>query len=132
MADQEIASQEPVMILACSGGSNVGQMTNQAAVELTREGWGRMYCLAGLGAGLKGFVKAAAQARDVVVVDGCPLGCAGKIMENAGLPMQNYLLLSDLGIEKIKDRQLAVTAKDVEKVKMAIKTLVPGKPKANQ
>jgi len=27
-----------VMILACSGGSNVGQLSNQAAVELTLEG----------------------------------------------------------------------------------------------
>ncbi len=26
------------MILACSGGSNVGQLSNQVAVELTQEG----------------------------------------------------------------------------------------------
>jgi len=37
------------MILACSGGSNVGQLSNQAAVALTREGFGKMYCLAGVG-----------------------------------------------------------------------------------
>lgn len=30
------------MILACSGDSNVGQLSNQAAVELTREGFGKM------------------------------------------------------------------------------------------
>lgn len=30
-----------VMILTCSGGSNVGQLTNQAAVELTKEGFGK-------------------------------------------------------------------------------------------
>ena len=28
------------MILACSGGSNVGQLSNQAAIELTQEGFG--------------------------------------------------------------------------------------------
>jgi uncharacterized metal-binding protein len=28
---------ENIMILACSGGSNVGQLSNQAAVELTQE-----------------------------------------------------------------------------------------------
>ncbi|SHE80054.1 DGC domain-containing protein [Desulfofundulus australicus DSM 11792] len=28
----------PVLIFPCSGGSNVGQIANQAAVELTREG----------------------------------------------------------------------------------------------
>ena len=37
------------MILACSGGSNVGQLSNQAAIELTHEGFGKMFCLAGIG-----------------------------------------------------------------------------------
>ncbi len=34
------SSDNNVMILACSGGSNVGQISNRAAVELTREGFG--------------------------------------------------------------------------------------------
>ncbi len=34
-----------IMILACSGGSNVGQLSNQAAIELTQEGFGKMFCL---------------------------------------------------------------------------------------
>jgi len=34
-------TNENIMILACSGGSNVGQLSNQAAVELTREGFGK-------------------------------------------------------------------------------------------
>mgnify|MGYP000903236746 CR=1 FL=1 len=38
------------MILACAGGSNVGQMTNRLAVELTRDGHGKLSCLAGMGA----------------------------------------------------------------------------------
>jgi uncharacterized metal-binding protein len=37
------------MILACSGGSNVGQLSNQAAVDLIREGFSKMFCLAGIG-----------------------------------------------------------------------------------
>ena len=50
------ATETPIMILACSGGSNVGQLTNQVAVELTKEGWGKMFCLAGIGGHLSGFV----------------------------------------------------------------------------
>ncbi len=39
MAKEECcAGGENIMILACSGGSNVGQLSNQAAVELTQEG----------------------------------------------------------------------------------------------
>jgi uncharacterized metal-binding protein len=31
------------MILACAGASNVGQLLNQAAVELTQEGFGNYF-----------------------------------------------------------------------------------------
>jgi uncharacterized metal-binding protein len=51
------------MILACSGGSNVGQMVNRAAFELTQEGFGKMFCLAGIGGHLSEFVQSA---RDVL------------------------------------------------------------------
>ena len=43
-----------VMILACSGGSNVGHLSNQAAVELAQEGFGKMFCLAGIGGKFSG------------------------------------------------------------------------------
>jgi uncharacterized metal-binding protein len=52
-----------IMILACSGGSNVGQMANRAAFELTQEGFGKMFCLAGIGGHLSEFVQSA---RDVL------------------------------------------------------------------
>lgn len=110
---------QPRMILACSGGSNVGQLTNQAAVELTREGFGTMFCLAGLGGGLKGLVQAAREAGRITVLDGCALGCAKAILENAGLPLQDYLVVTDLGIDKVKDLQLAIHPEDVERVKQA-------------
>ena len=57
MAEDCCATNGNIMILACSGGSNVGQLSNQAAVELTREAFGKMYCLAGVGALLSGFVR---------------------------------------------------------------------------
>jgi uncharacterized metal-binding protein len=37
MAEDCCANNGATMILACSGGSNVGQLSNQAAVELTQE-----------------------------------------------------------------------------------------------
>jgi uncharacterized metal-binding protein len=49
MAEECCGPGGTVMILACSGGSNVGQLANQAAVELTQEGFGKMFCLAGVG-----------------------------------------------------------------------------------
>ncbi|WP_243359466.1 putative zinc-binding protein [Fundidesulfovibrio terrae] len=113
------AKGDEVMILACSGGSNVGQLTNQAAVELTREGFGKMFCLAGIGGGLKGFVKSAQGTPRVVVLDGCPVGCAKAILEREEIPLKSYIVVTDLGIEKNKDRQLAVNDEDLAKVKVA-------------
>ena len=49
MAEDCCTPNGNIMILACSGGSNVGQLSNRAAVELTKEGFGKMYCLAGIG-----------------------------------------------------------------------------------
>jgi len=88
------------MILACSGGSNLGQLANQAAVELAREGFGKMFCLAGIGGHLSGFVQSAKDVPALVAIDGCPVGCAKKILEHAEVPLGAYLTISDLGIEK--------------------------------
>ena len=111
-----------VMILACSGASNVGQLSNQAAVELTREGVGKMFCLAGIGGLLGGFVQSAKDTESMVVMDGCAIGCAKAIFNNAGIPLKNHLVLTDLGIEKNKNFKL--DSNDVDKVKVAVKELV--------
>jgi len=111
--------QAKPLILACSGGSNVGQITNQAALELTREGRGTMFCLAGLGADIPGIIKTVREAGEVIVLDGCSIGCARGCMERAGLPLGRYLVVTDLGIEKVKDSQLAVRQEDGDRVKDA-------------
>lgn len=113
-----------VMILACSGGSNVGQLSNRAAVELTQEGFGKMFCLAGIGAQLSGFVQSARDVPEMVAIDGCSVGCARACLENAQVPMKTYLVLTDLGIDKNKD--LSLKAEEVQKVKEAVKGALSG------
>lgn len=83
------------MVLACAGGSNVGQLSNQAAVELTQEGFGKLFCLAGIGANLSSFVQSARDVAQLVVLDGCEMGCAKGILERAGVPLRGYLVISD-------------------------------------
>ncbi|WP_243439816.1 putative zinc-binding protein [Fundidesulfovibrio soli] len=118
------SKEREIMILACSGGSNVGQLTNQAAVELTREGFGKMFCLAGIGGGLGGFIKSAKDTPQVMVLDGCQVGCAKAIMEREGIPLNHHVIVTDLGIEKVKDRQLALEREDVLTVMRAGKASV--------
>ena len=110
-----------IMLLSCSGGSNVGQLSNQAAIELTQEGFGKMFCLAGIGGHLGGFVRSAKDVPVMVAIDGCEAGCAKAILEHAEIPTKNYLVLTDLGIEKNKDFNLK--AEDIREVKAAIKSV---------
>jgi uncharacterized metal-binding protein len=119
MAEECCTQGGNIMILACSGGSNVGQLSNQAAVELTQEGFGKMFCLAGIGGHLSGFVQSAKDTPEMVAIDGCSVGCAKAILEHAEVSLKHYLVVTDLGIEKNKDFDLK--KEDIEKVKAAVK-----------
>ncbi len=123
-----------IMVLTCSGGSNVGQLANQAAVELTQEGFGKMFCLAGVGGHLGGFVQSAKDVPEMVAVDGCDIGCAKAILEHAEVPLKRYIVLTGMGIEKNKEFKLK--RDEIDKVKKAIKkacghTLSAQPPMAN-
>ncbi|MDZ7696166.1 MAG: putative zinc-binding protein [Deltaproteobacteria bacterium] len=119
MAEDCCTTNGNIMILSCSGGSNVGQLANQAAVELTQEGFGKMFCLAGVGGHLGGFVQSAKDVPEMVAIDGCEIGCAKAILEHAEVPLQSYLVITDLGIEKNKDFDLE--RPDIKRVKKAVR-----------
>ena len=93
-------------MLACSGGANVGQLANQAVVELTQEGFGKMFCLAGIGGQLSGFVQSAKDVARLVVIDGCDIGCAKAVLEKNHIPLRGYVVVTQLGIDKNKDFDL--------------------------
>jgi len=97
----------------------VGQLTNQAAIELTREGFGNMFCLAGIGGHLSGFVQSAKDVPQMVLIDGCDIGCGKAALAHAEVPLTNYLVVTDLGIEKNKDFNLNI--EDIQRVKEAVK-----------
>jgi len=109
------------ILLTCSGASNVGQMSHQAVVELAQEGFGKFFCLAGIGAHLSKFVEAAKNNPEVIVIDGCPVGCAKRIVEHAEISVGKYLVVSKLGFEK--NHILKTKEEEVEKVKLAVKNL---------
>jgi uncharacterized metal-binding protein len=90
------------LVVACSGGSNVGQVANAVMIGLDREGYGNAYCLAGIGAGLSGFIESAKAGR-TILIDGCPVGCGRKAFEKHGIEPAKYFVVTDLGIEKKHD-----------------------------
>ena len=89
------------IIYACSGiGSNVGQLANAAACQLVREGYGGGSCRAGVGGSIEKLVDMGKAADERIVIDGCPVACAKKIMNDKGLAIDRYVLITQLGIAK--------------------------------
>jgi uncharacterized metal-binding protein len=108
------------IIYSCSGiGSNVGQLANAAACQLTREGYGGGSCLAGVGGGIGKLIDMGKGADERVVIDGCPVACAKKIMDDQGLSIDRYVLITDLGITKTPGPAYAES--DVRKVVDAVR-----------
>ena len=108
------------IIYSCSGiGSNVGQLANAAACRLAGEGYGSGSCLAGIGGGIEKLVGMGKSADERIVIDGCPVACAKKIMDDKGLIIDRYILITDLGITKTPGP--AYAGSDVQTVVNAVK-----------
>ena len=80
----------------------MGHISDLAARKLTAEGAGKMFCLAGVGGRVSGIMATTQAASAVLAIDGCPLDCARKTLEEAGFPQFEHVRLSDLGMEKGK------------------------------
>lgn len=95
-------SAAPKLIFSCSGAADVGHISDLAARKLTAEGAGKMFCLAGVGGRVSGIMASTQAAQAILAIDGCPLDCARKTLEEAGFTRFEHLRLADLGMEKGK------------------------------
>ena len=93
-------SAAPTLIFSCSGAADVGHISDLAARKLTREGAGKMFCLAGIGGRVSGILETTKAASKILAIDGCPLDCARKSLEEAAINEFEHLRLTDLGMEK--------------------------------
>lgn len=112
-------SGAPTMLLPCSGASNTGQLANRAAVELTREGFGKMFCLAGIGGRLSGFIQSAKDTESVLVIDGCRTACGRAVLQSAGIQEFKHLVVTDYGVER--ENGFDLNDEDVDMIKEAVK-----------
>ena len=106
-------SAAPKLIFACSGAADVGEIADRAARKLTREGKGKMFCLAGVGGRVPGIMKSTEAAAAILAIDGCPLNCVKNCLEQAGFATFQHLQLADLGMEKGKT---AVSQENIARV----------------
>jgi uncharacterized metal-binding protein len=111
-----------VGLYACSGGSNVGQMTNKVAVELTKQGKGKIMCTVGIGAAVPGIMKSTEGTDEIVAIDGCSLVCAKKSLERAGFSVNKHIVLTELGIQK--NKELDLDENEVKEVMSKVDSIV--------
>lgn len=90
----------PRLVFACSGASDVGAVADQAARRVSRMKLASMGCLAAVANGLDFAMDPVKVADRIIVIDGCPEKCAKQTMEKAGITSYDYILLSELGMEK--------------------------------
>jgi uncharacterized metal-binding protein len=103
----------PKLVFSCSGCADVGELGDQAARKLSRDGIGKMSCLAGVGGGMSGFIKSAEAAAKVLAIDGCQVHCSKKTLEKAGVISMVHLCLEDIGFIK---GQTEVSAENISTV----------------
>jgi uncharacterized metal-binding protein len=106
------------IIFVCSGASNVGQIANSAGVCLNKEGYGNFTCIALLATGSVEFVENVRQADQIVIIDGCPVACARTIAEDQGIAPDQYVVVTEFGIEKDHDRD--PSTEEIEEIVSAV------------
>lgn len=114
-----MCSSSDVRVVACSGASNVGQIANQAAIDLANEKVAGFFCLAGVGGHINGMVKSAREAGLMISIDGCPVKCAARTLQHVDIEPAIQIVITELGIEKSHELVIDenICSRVVEKVK---------------
>ncbi len=95
------SEQAPGRLIFCgSGAFNVGVLSLQAAIRLAQEGFGTFSCIAGIGSANPPMIRAAKMAVERVLIDGCPVGCGKKILDVNTIPIDRYIIVTELGVDK--------------------------------
>lgn len=87
------------IVMSCSGASDVGQISDLVARKLRDNGVRKMNCLAVVGAGIKKSIESF-KAKEILIIDGCPVDCGKKIMLQNKLDNFKYIRITDLGYKK--------------------------------
>jgi uncharacterized metal-binding protein len=115
----------PKLIFACSGAADVGEISDRAARNMSKDGAGKMFCLAGIGGRIEGIMKTTGTASKILAIDGCELDCVKSCLKKAGFDRFKHMRVTDLGLEKgkaaVDDENIAkVAAKGKEMLVSAV------------
>ncbi|MHC4187889.1 MAG: putative zinc-binding protein, partial [Planctomycetota bacterium] len=105
MVDEEkasVCSPAPTLIFACSGAADVGEISDRVARQLTADGVGKMFCLAGVGGNVEPIMKATNSTSKIIAIDGCDLDCVKSCLQKVGFEDFQHIRITDMGMEKGK------------------------------
>ncbi|MDD5258877.1 MAG: putative zinc-binding protein [bacterium] len=106
------------LLYACSGCSDVGACSDKTVRKLSKDGFGKMTCLAGVGARISGFVESAKGADENITIDGCLVACARKTLECIGVKPKSFIL-TEMGLIKGKTAATEEVVKNMSNKIMA-------------
>ena len=110
--------RKSALIFACSGLSNTGKLTMQAASALAFRR-PDIYRAVSAHKGVDSVKDAISDGFRILVLDGCSDRCATKKLEEAGLKADNGMVATELGIEKTMPSD--VKSEYIDKIIRAIK-----------
>lgn len=88
-----------VIVYACSGASNLGQLANEIAVRLDRLGLAELACATEVGAQDGDGQNSS---KPVLAISGCTSGCCFAMLEQHGVDVSRSVILAERGIAKAK------------------------------
>lgn len=91
-------------IVSCSGASNTGDYADKVARKLDEKGLANMVCMAKVAVGDQPLINKLRSQPDkkIVVLDGCPINCAEKILEKENIT--NIIHINTTNFEIVKGK----------------------------
>jgi uncharacterized metal-binding protein len=112
MENSKPESAAKVLVYACSGASNLGQLANEIAVRLDRLGLADLVCLTEVGAEDGG--TPGSDGRPVVAISGCTGACCAEMLKRHRIEVSRSVVLAERGVAKAK--HVLVDAESTERV----------------
>lgn len=90
-----------LILISCSGASNTGCYADRAVCEIAEAGQAEMVCLPKIAINDKKLIeKLKTTSKQIVVVDGCPLNCAERILKEHGIENFTHINVTQFDIKK--------------------------------
>lgn len=124
MTAEQVCQGSETLIFACSGAADVGEIADRAAREMTQQGCGKMFCLAGVGGGIEPILKKTGEAKTILAIDGCGMNCVKSTLEKAGF---DHFLHLQLGTLEMTKGQTPPTEENIAKAAKAANDLLETK-----